>query len=258
MLSALENISSETIVNTVKIVGLFAAVIAASVLTRFLVRYATKRLAKSSSLFLASALQFAVAIAGFYYVALWLGTSPGILLAVVAIFSAGIALAADNTAADMIGGAKLIAFNPFSPGEFVTVEGNHGQIIEIGLFSTKIQSNSKGIISVPNRTLSDTTSVNHSRLQGLEMTLTFPMYDDHDRDAAMTTISAAMGGVALIQASTKVLNEWTSTGEQYTVIFKAIDYTKRREAASQVSLAVGKALIAGQFPLGAVSFVRLV
>lgn len=257
MLSSLENISAESIIAGLKIAAMFAGVVLASVMVRYLVKLATKKLAKSSSVFLASALQFAVVIAGFYYVALLLGTSPGILLAVVAIFSAGIALAADNTASDMIGGAKLIAFSAFAPGEYVTVDGIHGQVVEIGLFSTRIRSNSKGIYSVPNRTLSDTTVVNHSKLDGLELTVPFPMSDNHNREQAVALIREVLKGASTIKPEFEVFHEWVNGCEQYNVVVKAINYNLRRKAASEVSMIVTKALYDGMFPLGSVTFIKM-
>ena len=90
-------------------------------------------------------------------------------LPVTAIFaSAGVvgvavALAARETLANFFGGVSVILDRPFRTGDFIVLDsGERGEVIEIGLRSTRILTRDEILICVPNSVITNVKIVNES------------------------------------------------------------------------------------------------
>ena len=237
------------------VIGLF--------LISFIVRYVASlilgKFARTSALFVSSALQLAILIGGLYYILTYAGVSPVVVLAVLAIITAGISLSADNFFQSFLGGLQIVISNRLNVGEHITINGVTGQVKSIGLFNTTLQINNMGIVTLSNKSVNDAQLVNHSRLaEGIELSVLVPMFDTHDRQLAIETIVNCLKGYDAIQPNIKVVHSWATGSEVYTVIFKALDYTKRRDVASKVSQKVTDALVEASLPVGAVTFIKKV
>lgn len=235
------------------------AVIVLAILFRLLVRIILSKIAKNSADFFASITQFAIVIGGLYTIALYAGIDPRVILAIIAIVTAGIAISAENSFAEIMATMKILTSRRLAIGENVTVAGDiSGVIREIGLFSTVVQVNSRGLVTLSNRAVADTMLINHDRLGGIEMVITIPMFDNHDRDLLVSTIRDVIKDQKGIQPGCKVLHNWGAGGEEYAVIFKVVDYSKRRDVSAEISLQITNRLVENGFPVGLVSFVRYV
>lgn len=207
-------------------------------------------------MFLAGAVQTAILIGGLYQIALYSGMDPVVILAMIAIASAGVSLAADNAFANFLSGMLLVLNKRFSVDDQVTIGDLTGVVKQISLFAVTLQVNTRGIVVLPNRLVAESTIINHTELRGVELVLSLPFYDAHDIGKATNVIRQAVTGHDGIQEKFKILHAWNAGVEQYAVIVRVNDYAKRREVLSELSIRITEALRKEDLPLGSVSFFK--
>ena len=93
----------------------------------------------------------------------FIGVSSTSIYAVIGAAGLAIALALQNTLANIAAGIMLIWQRPIAIGEYVVGNGVAGVVVEIGLFGTRLRSTSGLYIFVPNQTLWSGAITNHSR-----------------------------------------------------------------------------------------------
>lgn len=235
--------------------ALAIAVFLVAYIVRFIAYHLLRRISRTHAAYIAAAIQFGLIIGGLYGLAIWLDINPTTILAVVAIFTAGIALAAENAMANMIAGAVILASAKFAVGEQVTVAGTTGQVESIGFANVTISSNTRGLVTIPNVAIVGDSLINHSRLPAIEMSLVLPMADTHDRRRADALIRQVLFALKL-DSGAKVLHGWTPGGETWAVVVKVAEYTKRRETLSKLSVMLTEELLKEKFPLGVVTFYK--
>ncbi len=73
------------------------------------------------------------------------------------------ALAAKDTLANFFGGINVFLDRPFKPGDYIILnEGERGEVVHIGLRSTKILTMDDILVSVPNAVIANSKIVNES------------------------------------------------------------------------------------------------
>ena len=95
------------------------------------------------------------------------------LVAGLGIGGLAVALAAQDTLANLFGYFVILADEPFQIGDFVIFDGVKGSVESLGFRSTRIRALDQSLITVPNRTVMNASITNWSRLskRRLDMTL---------------------------------------------------------------------------------------
>lgn len=236
-------------------VALAIAVFIAAYIVRSFVYHLARRISRTHAAYVASALQFGIVVGGLYGIAVYLKINPTTVLAVVAIATAGVALAMEQTIAGMIAGTVILANGKFSVGEQITIGDVTGVVESIGFNNVTIGVNTRGLVTIPNVAIVGDSLINHSRLPAIEISMVLPFFDTHDRRRADALIRQVLFAHKL-DAGCKVLHDWTPGGEAWAVVVKVADYSKRRETMSKLSVALTEELQREGFPLGVVTFYK--
>jgi MscS family membrane protein len=100
---------------------------------------------------------------GVLMIAQSLGADVKAFLAGLGIGGLAVALAAQDTLANIFGSVVVAVDQPFKVGEFVQIGGNSGAVEDIGLRSTKLRRADKALVIVPNKTVASEAITNLSR-----------------------------------------------------------------------------------------------
>jgi small conductance mechanosensitive channel len=93
----------------------------------------------------------------------FVGVPSASIYAVLGAGGLAIALALQNTLANIAAGLMLVWLRPIAIGEYVVADGVAGIVVEIGLFGTRLRSTSGLYIFTPNQKLWNSAITNHSR-----------------------------------------------------------------------------------------------
>ncbi len=91
------------------------------------------------------------------------GYNTNTLLAGLGVGGLAVALAAQKTLENLFGGVSVIGDRPVLVGDFCKFGGQSGTVEEIGLRSTRIRTNDRTVVSVPNSQFSTMTLENMSK-----------------------------------------------------------------------------------------------
>jgi small conductance mechanosensitive channel len=112
---------------------------------------------------LSQAARYGILVFAFVAALNLLGVDNSSILTVLGAAGLAIALALQNTLANIAAGIMLIWLRPIAIGEFIQGDGVAGEVIEIGLFGTRLRSSSGLYIFTPNQRLWSSAITNHSR-----------------------------------------------------------------------------------------------
>jgi small-conductance mechanosensitive channel len=103
------------------------------------------------------------------------------LIASAGIAGAAIAFAAKDTIANFFGGISLFMDKPFKIGDYVILDqGERGEVVEIGIRSTRIKTRDDVLITIPNSIISNTKIINESApVPKFRLRIPFPQRDVH-------------------------------------------------------------------------------
>ena len=93
-----------------------------------------------------------------------LGADVKTFLAGLGIGGLALALAAQDTIANMFGSFVVIVDRPFLVGDTVRIAGNEGTVEDIGLRSTRLRTADRTLIVIPNKTVATEAITNLSRM----------------------------------------------------------------------------------------------
>ncbi|MEM2139342.1 MAG: mechanosensitive ion channel family protein [Candidatus Woesearchaeota archaeon] len=86
------------------------------------------------------------------------------ILAGLGIGGLAFALAAQDLLGNFFGGLTIIIDKPFKVGEYIQVADVQGEIVEIGLRSTKLKTINSEFVTIPNKFITEKATINHKRL----------------------------------------------------------------------------------------------
>lgn len=109
--------------------------------------------------------KFIVYIIGTVILISELGYNISGLIAGLGIGGVAIALAAQDTASNIIGALMIILDKPFEVGDWINVEGKEGCVEEFTFRSTRIREAKNSVVSIPNSTIVNSSITNWSKLE---------------------------------------------------------------------------------------------
>ncbi|MBI2822902.1 MAG: mechanosensitive ion channel family protein [Acidobacteria bacterium] len=100
--------------------------------------------------------------AAVYFVLIAWEVNPTGWVASAGIIGIAVGFAAKDTLANLFAGVSILADAPYKVGDFIVLDGDRGQVTQIGLRSTRILTRDDIEITIPNSTIANTKIVNES------------------------------------------------------------------------------------------------
>lgn len=103
-----------------------------------------------------------IIVTGMIFLSLWrVDITP--LLATAGIAGFAVAFAAKDTIANFFGGISVFVDRPYKIGDYIILDsGERGEVVDIGVRSTRIKTRDDILISIPNSIIANTKIVNES------------------------------------------------------------------------------------------------
>ena len=121
------------------------------------------KIGKDLFMLLKNVIRIIVIIAGLlWFLAIWqINLTP--LFASAGIAGIAVALAAKDSLANFFGGISLFMDNAYKVGEYIILEtGERGEVVEIGIRSTRIKTRDDVIVTIPNSIMANSKIINES------------------------------------------------------------------------------------------------
>ena len=124
------------------------------------------------------------------------------LLGSLAVFSLIIGLAIQQTLGNIVNSFMLAIDRPFEVGDRIEVDGVMGNVMSIGILSTKVLTLNEELVVIPNNTLIDSTVMNYARGGGdgvarrISLMMDFGVAYDEDAAHVKEVIKHALLGIA--------------------------------------------------------------
>jgi small conductance mechanosensitive channel len=149
---------------------------------------------------LAERMAQALVLALFVIIALQnLGVELLPLIAGLGIAGAGIALAMQGVLGNVVAGLTIIFTRPFRVGDYISIVGEEGEVLEVKLFTTTLGHADLSRVVIPNRKIVGEILHNYGTMRQLALDVTVT----HDAD-----VRAAEAAIAeVLRANTRVLQK---------------------------------------------------
>ncbi len=144
------------------------------------------------------------------------------IIAVLGAAGLAIALALQGTLTNIAAGIMLVWQRPVAVGEYVVGDGVEGEIVEIGLFGTRLRSASGLFLFTPNQKLWNGVITNHSREPNrrVQIDLTLPASANLAR-ARGALLAAAAEEPHVLQQPAPTVHVATLTADNATLRLRA-------------------------------------
>ena len=131
-----------------------------------------------------------IVILGFVALLEQLGQNVSGVIAGVSIAGAAVALAVQDTLANVFGYFVILADNPFIIGEYIKFDGTEGTVEAIGFRSTRIRVLDQSIVTVPNGKLVNSNITNWSRLTKRRLNMTLGIEYGSNPEQVLSVVQA--------------------------------------------------------------------
>ncbi len=190
-------------------------------------------------------LRFVLVTLAAVFVAHNLGYHVTSLLAGLGIGGLAVALAAQDTLANILGTVVVLSDKPFRVGDWVLVDGQEGVVEGIGFRSTRIRTFSKSLIIVPNKLLTEQRIENWSAMTRRRVKMSLGLLYNTPPEAMVRFVD---GLRALLQADegvetdtvTVAFTEFNASSLDVLVIYftDAIPLPEHLEVKQRLNLAI--------------------
>ena len=136
--------------------------------------------------------------------------------------SAGVAigLALQGGLSNIAGGIIILIFKPFKVGDFVDTHADSGTVKSISLFYTTLVTPDNKIVSIPNGTLANSTSINYSKEKERRLDINIDVSYDNDIEMVKKTINNVLNKEKRINKEKDVfvrLTDYKDSSMVYTI-----------------------------------------
>jgi MscS family membrane protein len=107
-----------------------------------------------------------------------LGFNVTSIIASLGIGGLAFAFAAQDLIANLFGGLTIIIDKPFKIGQWVEIGGHSGEVVEIGLRSSRLKTANGEYITLPNKLIVEQATINYKRYNERLITLTLGLACD--------------------------------------------------------------------------------
>jgi small-conductance mechanosensitive channel/ABC-type branched-subunit amino acid transport system substrate-binding protein len=160
-------------------------------------------------------------IAGFGVVAFVLGRPITSLLASTGVLTFIVGMAIQSNLKDVFSGIMLNLERPFRIGDFLRINRNIGQVIDVSWRTTRIRLSAGPVLALPNGRLSDSEIENLSASDKNEANLTIPLNAAYPPAAVLASLEHAMNQVSAdhrvkemgLKEIARVGDDWVATYE---------------------------------------------
>lgn len=149
--------------------------------------------------------------------------------------SAGLAigLALQGGLANIAGGIIILIFKPFKVGDFIDTHADSGTVKSISLFYTTLITPDNRVISIPNGTLANSTSINYSKEKERRLDIDIDVSYDNDIRLVKKTLNQIVNKDERINKEKDIfvrLTKYKDSSMVYTirVFVKSADYWATR------------------------------
>jgi small conductance mechanosensitive channel len=118
------------------------------------------------------------------------------LIAGLGVAGAGIALAMQGVLSNVAAGLTIIFTRPFRVGEYISIVGNEGEVLEVSLFNTILGHADKSKVVIPNRKIAGEILHNYGNIRQLSLEITIAY--DADVRAALAAVQEVVAGSARV------------------------------------------------------------
>lgn len=163
-------------------------------------------------------------------------TVIGIILGIqatsfIALFGAlgiAIGLALQGSLANFAGGVLILAFKPFRVGDLIEVNGKLGEVQQIDILYTRVQTFDGRIITMPNGNVanSDVDNRTMNPIRRIDLTLKFALEEDIDKIREVLLISLADDDRVL---ATPAPDVWLDNIGDYELVITARSWVKSKD-----------------------------
>jgi small conductance mechanosensitive channel len=184
----------------VAILILFVGVMVARTVSRWLLKALQRIELEPPVRELLARIGWIVTFALFFVLALEnLGVELLPLIAGVGVAGAGVALATQGVLSNLVAGLSIIFAKPFRVGEYISIVGEEGLVVNITLFTTTLTHPDKSRVVIPNRKIVGEILHNFGNIRQLDIVVGVA-YD--------TDMTAAFAAIAeILQANSRVLRD---------------------------------------------------
>jgi MscS family membrane protein len=174
-----------------------------------------------------------------------IGINTATLISTLGIGGIALALAAQDTIKNILGGITLFTDTPFRIGDLVRIDSHEGRILDIGLRSTRILNSDQRIITIPNFKVMDAFIINISHEHGRRIILTLRLtYDTSPEkmEEAITILKNLPKSVSEIKEKDLIVSfsSFEESHMELTFIYFVKKDINHRDGMSKVNMEILK------------------
>lgn len=164
--------------------------------------------------------QFGLMAFGVVMAADQLGFNIAAALAGLGVIGIAVGFAAQDTLSNIIAGFLILWDKPFHVRDWITIEQNYGEVVEITLRTTRVRTLDNTFVVVPNKTVLNATLVNHSKNGETRVNIPLSIAYKEDIKAARRALLDGLASVEHVlddPAPTVVVDTLGDSGVHLTV-----------------------------------------